>query len=244
MTPGDSKPGLATKRWPILAGCITLLAVIAMVSLGFWQLDRMTQKQHRLDSIAQKNAVTPIHPFSAADQWQDVRDVPVRFTGQVADNRVLLLDNQIVKGRPGYDVIVPVVTRGREILVNMGWVAAPRSRNELPVLPVPQGDVEIDGVLAQPGTNPLISETQTQFNQFPLVIQQLDIAVLNQRWQTTLPDMVVERLGSEPEASEFLTNWQPVVMSPEKHLGYAVQWFGLAVAAIVIFLSVLFRRSQ
>lgn len=244
MTPGKVKPGLATKRWPILAGCVTLLAVIAMVSLGFWQLDRMTQKQHRLDSIAQKNAVTPIHPFSATKQWQDVRDVPVRFNGIVGHSRVLLLDNQIVDGRPGYDVIVPVLTRGREILVNLGWVAAPRSRNELPVLAVPQGDIVIEGVLAQPGSNPLISETQTQFNQFPLVIQQLDIAELNQRWQTTLPDMVVERLRSEPAVSEFKTHWQPVVMSPEKHLGYAVQWFGLAIAAIVIFLSVLFRRSQ
>ena len=244
MSPGYSKPGPTTKRWPILAGCITLLAVIAMVSLGFWQLDRMTQKQHRLNSIAQKNTETPIHPFSVAGQWQDVRDVPVRFHGIVEGGRVILLDNQIIKGRAGYDVIIPVLTRGREILVNLGWIAAPRSRDELPELTLPQGEIVIEGVLSQPGNNPLISETQTQFNQFPLVIQQLDIAELNQRWQADLPDMVVERLRSEPQASEFINHWQPVVMSPEKHLGYAVQWFGLAIAAIVIFVSVLFRRSH
>ncbi|MDC8829300.1 SURF1 family protein [Alteromonas gilva] len=244
MNAGYIKPGLTTRRWPILAGCITLLAVMAMVSLGVWQLDRMAQKQHRLDSIAHKNAETPIHPFSATGQWQDVRDVPVRFTGIVRHSRVLLLDNQIIKGRPGYDVIVPVLTRGREILVNLGWVAVPRSRNELPVLAVPQGEITIEGVLSQPGSNLFISETQTRFNSFPVVIQQLDIAELNTRWQSALPDMVVERLRSEPALSEFTTHWQPVVMSPEKHLGYAVQWFGLAIAAIVIFLSVWFRRSQ
>ena len=36
--------------------------------------------------------------------------------------------------------------------------------------------------------------------------------------------------------STFIRNWQPVVMAPEKHMAYAVQWFLLAFAAIGVFI--------
>jgi cytochrome oxidase assembly protein ShyY1 len=50
----------------------------------------------------------------------------------------------------------------------------------------------------------------------------------------------VVNLAPEPN-SEFVRNWQPVVMSPEKHLGYAVQWFGLGIAALTIYLLSLMK---
>ncbi|GGF63085.1 SURF1-like protein [Alteromonas lipolytica] len=215
-----------------------------MVFLGFWQLDRMEQKQHRLDSIAQKYATAPMHPLDVAAQWQDIRDVPVSFRGQVQTGMMILLDNQITNGKTGYDVLVPVVTQGRAILVNMGWMAAPATRDELPSLSLPTGEIQIDGVITQPGLNPLIKETQQQFDRFPLLVQQIDIPLLNQQWATALPDMVIERLSSQPGLEQLVTNWQPVVMPPQKHLGYAIQWFGLAIAAVVIFIIVLIRRSK
>lgn len=215
-----------------------------MVFLGVWQLDRMEQKQHRLDSIAQKYTTAPMHPFDVAAQWQDVRDVPVKFSGKLQSEQLILLDNQISAGASGYDVLVPVNTRGRQVLVNLGWVAATSSRAELPVIKLPAGQVEIDGVITQPGLNPLIQETQQHFDRFPLRVQQIDIPFFNQQWALQLPDMVVERLSSQPQMSQFKTNWQPVVMSPQKHLGYAIQWFGLAIAAVVIFIIVLIRRTK
>jgi cytochrome oxidase assembly protein ShyY1 len=231
-------------KWPVLASCLTLSAVVIMVFLGSWQLDRMEQKQHRLDSIAQKYTTAPMHPFDVAEQWQDVRDVPVKFRGELNADQPILLDNQITAGATGYDVLVPVITRGRPVLVNIGWVAAPASRAELPVIELPAGQVEIEGVITQPGMNPLIQETQQHFDDFPLLVQQIDIPLFNQQWASQLPDMVIERLASQPQMNQFATNWQPVVMSPQKHLGYAIQWFGLAIAAVVIFIIVLIRRTK
>ncbi|MEH6472724.1 MAG: SURF1 family cytochrome oxidase biogenesis protein, partial [Halopseudomonas sp.] len=37
---------------------------------------------------------------------------------------------------------------------------------------------------------------------------------------------------SEPVIDGTDTRWKLVVMPPEKHLGYAVQWFGLALALL------------
>ncbi|HRO26599.1 MAG TPA: SURF1 family cytochrome oxidase biogenesis protein, partial [Luteimonas sp.] len=36
----------------------------------------------------------------------------------------------------------------------------------------------------------------------------------------------------------------PNTLSPEKHLGYAVQWFGLALAVLVTALVLTFRRPR
>ena len=83
-----------------------------MVFLGIWQLDRMEQKQQRLDSIAQKYTTAPMHPFDVDEQWQDVRDVPVQFRGELQATQLIFLDNQITNGASGYDVLVPVITRG------------------------------------------------------------------------------------------------------------------------------------
>lgn len=220
------------------------MVVILLISLGVWQLNRMSEKQTRLDSIAQKTTTAPMHPLDVPMQWEDVRDVPVQFTGTLQANRVLLVDNQIYQGKPGYDVIVPVVTRGQQLLVNLGWIAAPRFRKELPQLTLTSDTIFIKGVTSQAALNPLIQETQTRFNQFPVVIQQLDISLINQQWSTAMPDLVVTRLSSQPDIQQLVAEWQPVVMPPEKHLGYAVQWFGLAIAALVISVSVLIRRAK
>lgn len=45
------------------------------------------------------------------------------------------------------------------------------------------------------------------------------------------------------QAGSLQYDWAPVeTISPEKHLGYAVQWFALAVALVIIYLGVNTRR--
>jgi surfeit locus 1 family protein len=37
--------------------------------------------------------------------------------------------------------------------------------------------------------------------------------------------------------------WRPAVgFGPERHLGYAIQWFALAIALLVIFISLSFKH--
>ena len=35
----------------------------------------------------------------------------------------------------------------------------------------------------------------------------------------------------------FVREWNPVIMSPEKHIGYAVQWFSMTFVLILLFLK-------
>ena len=64
-------------------------------------------------------------------------------------------------------------------------------------------------------------------------MKQTDLKVIQQHYnQDVLPFVV---LLNPQETSSYVRNWQPVVMAPEKHLAYAVQWFLLGFAALVVF---------
>ncbi|MBF7074424.1 SURF1 family protein [Glaciecola sp. MH2013] len=148
------------------------------------------------------------------------------------------------------------------ILVNLGWIqgVGPRgSRSKLPSLsaselellsspvdiPRPTHGIDhlpesvlIAGVVKYPSNNKMVSETNTRYGIFPAVLQQLNMAEVERHLgihseQKLLPYIV--NINPNPESS-FVRDWQPVVMAPEKHLGYAVQWFGLGIAALTIYL--------
>jgi surfeit locus 1 family protein len=57
-----------------------------------------------------------------------------------------------------------------------------------------------------------------------------------------LPDYQLLLDGSEPDG--YLRAWRPYGLEPERHLAYAVQWYGLAAAAAGIWLAVTLKRRR
>lgn len=214
----------------LLPWLLTAISVSAMCGLGFWQLERMIQKQQRLASIAQKQSNGSVSLLTALAQ-PDPRDIKVTFDGEPDTAHLVFLDNQIQDKRVGYDVIVPVSTNAGWVLVNYGWVSAPDMQRSLPAIQLQNGVTSFKGIVSVPGKNPLISETNTQSSIFPALVQQVDFSDLSERLNRKLLPYVIQ-LTTEDVA--FVRDFRPVVMSPEKHLGYAVQWFGLAIAAAAI----------
>ncbi|MEW9797774.1 SURF1 family protein [Alteromonas sp. CYL-A6] len=224
----------------LIAVIIIIVCAATMMMLGFWQLDRMEQKQRRLDSIAQKQAEETLD-ITDAVKFTDPRDVRIRMTGTPDTDAVLLLDNQIVDGRPGYDVLVPVMTNVGWVLANFGWVAGSPYRDQLPEVVLPTAMQQFTGVLTKPTENPMVRETVATADTFPLVIQKIDSAhVSTLLKRSVLPYVVV--LTEQSDA--FIRRWEPVVMPPEKHLAYAVQWFALAGAALLIAFFAGVRRKS
>jgi len=214
----------------LLPWLLTAISVSAMCGLGFWQLERMIQKQQRLASIAQKQSNGSVSLLTALAQ-PDPRDINVTFNGEPDTAHLVFLDNQIQDKRVGYDLIVPVSTNAGWVLVNYGWVSAPDMQRSLPAIQLQNGVTSFKGIVSVPGKNPLISETNTQSSIFPALVQQVDFSDLSKRLNRKLLPYVIQ-LTTEDVA--FVRDFRPVVMSPEKHLGYAVQWFGLAIAAAAI----------
>ena len=75
-----------------------------------------------------------------------------------------------------------------------------------------------------------------------MLVQTLDIAALGAaRDMELLPYALVIAEG-QPGGLQY--DWSPIPeMGPEKHLGYAVQWFGLSVALLIIYVGVNTRRN-
>ncbi|QJR80858.1 SURF1 family protein [Alteromonas pelagimontana] len=227
---------------PLFAISIAAVAVIGMVALGLWQLERMRQKEERLTSIAQKQqngtvALAALDPVS-----EDIRDYSVTFQGVPHPEMTMLLDNQIEKSQVGFDVIVPVQTAQGWLLVNWGWVAANKSRMTLPTTQIEANANNFSGIIMVPENNPLVRETAAPNATFPAVIQQLDLNFIGELTGQTLLPFVIQL--NAPASASFVRTWAPVVMPPEKHFAYAIQWFALAIAAASVTYFVVFARNK
>jgi len=259
------------RKLPLLPTIVTLLCVVIMFGLGIWQLERKAQKDIRLLQIEKRQSNRPYKlnelllrkDMSSAAQNQpdntnnaDIQDFPVSFMGTAQLENLFFIDNKIVSGRTGYQVVLPVVTLdGDIVLANLGWLRGSGIRGQLPPVSDKLKEAydgrseQFTGVVSYPSINTMVSETNSAFGQFPALLQQTDMTQIKQHLvaagllsQAKLYPFIVNLTPEED--SEFVRNWQPVVMSPEKHLGYAVQWFGLGIAALTIYLLSLMKLFQ
>jgi surfeit locus 1 family protein len=221
-------------RLPFVATLVTFVCVVIMFALGNWQLQRAEQKTERLLAVemAAKMAQVDLQQVLRSN-IDEMLDMPVNFEGSADAARFFLLDNKIHKGRVGYQVLIPMQTYSGTVIVNYGWVAATNSRAVLPSVEIDPKKARFAGVISLPLNNAMIQETALVDGDWPKVLQQADLKVIQQHYnQEVLPFVV---LLNAQENSTFARDWQPVVMAPEKHLAYAVQWFLLAFAALAIF---------
>ena len=230
-----------------------LLAVLlpTMLSLGFWQLRRAEENRSLLAQAEARRAVAPV--LLSADMAADIRRVvvdrlgvedwqlrAVMLKGRWRDEQ-FLLENQMHDGRNGYHVLAVMEMPGvGAVLVNRGWVVAPATRAELPVVPAPVvGAQEIAELYMPPhiyGDEPLFAEAG-----WPKRIGRLQLSgVARELGQEILP--VVIRLRDQ-SPSALTAQWPVVNIAPEKNTAYAIQWFAMSAALLLCYLAVSLRRT-
>lgn len=227
------RPGLI----PTLA---TLALLPILIGLGFWQLERSRYKQQLWDAYASGSA-----PASSAqiEDTQRQRFQPVTARGSYMGERQFLIDNMVRQGRNGYFVITPMqLSDGDVLLVNRGWI--PQDARRRPLVDINVGDTVRTvegrvGALPVAGIDlgdPAAADPVT----WPSVRQFPDLEELAAALDAPLKSWV---LLLAPQADDgFLRDWQPGGVPPSRHLGYAVQWFGLAAALLVIYLVVNLKK--
>ena len=172
--------------------------------------------------------------------------LPVRTTlsGSWDAQVTVLLDNQRLGERVGVLVFTRFVpdNGATPLLVNRGWVALD-ARPALPDLPTPsEGAVRFSGLLVPPPAAGLkLGSDQWQLAEKPPLLTWLDIGTLAGQ-VGPLFDGVLQ-LDADA-ADGFVRRWQalPNTLPPEKHRGYAVQWFGFALATVVFYFILAFPR--
>jgi len=78
-----------------------------------------------------------------------------------------------------------------------------------------------------------------------------DAAGYPQRIQAVIPQQLAETSGLKlldavfyQQQSNFISHYQPVILPPEKHRAYALQWALLAVAVVFVALAVRHQRGR
>ena len=227
--------------WPTL---ITLVLLPALVGLGLWQLDRADWKQGLVDAHETGINLAPVDLgwLLESGELADYRPVGVRGEYDLAHQ--LLLDNRLYQGHAGYHVLTPLRLADGEsvILVNRGWVPTGLDRAVLPELPGPAGKVAVEAITSLPPANPFrLADVEESHAGWPKVVQQLDLAQLEQLLETRLIPVIL--LLDESNEHGFVRDWQPVYgVTPDKHRAYAMQWFTLAVVLLLIYIGVNSKR--
>ncbi len=219
---------------------LVLVVVLLFAQLGRWQWHRAEEKRELAAAFLAGSS-----DFSSELGRRSTGDLPrytqLRVHGHYEANHQFLLDNMIHGGRAGYQVLTPFrLDDGRLLLVNRGWIPLPDDRRDvLPDLSMAEaGDQNIGGRLdtlpvaglasgrAPPGTDPRWPKRTS----FPSMAQ-LSLA-LGQTLEAR------QLLLAPGEGQGYVRDWQDanVGFPPERHVAYAVQWWGLGALSLFLYL--------
>jgi surfeit locus 1 family protein len=222
---------------------ITIALLVLLVSLGRWQLRRADEKRVLWDSFAAGADATMSFDLATP---RLARYQHVETEGHYDASRQVLIDNMVNAERAGYYVITPfALAGGGWVLVNRGWVPLGASRAQLPLVPVGEEPRRIRGRadnLPSPGIQ--MGTRAVLQPPYPVVANYPNhdeiVRLLKESSWTPAADLVLLD-AAEPDG--YVRNWAAPGFPPMRHIGYAVQWFGLALALLVIYLVTNVRRG-
>ncbi|NBB68959.1 MAG: SURF1 family protein [Alphaproteobacteria bacterium] len=227
------RPGL----WPTLT---LVLGLPLLLVLGTWQVQRLEWKTSLIAMLEARHAQPAVALPAVTELGPDLAHRPVRVTAELAPDPVLRYGVERQQGRPGHDVLqLARLADGRALVVNRGWLA-----EDAPPVRTPAGEVTLEGPVRW-------------------------IADLERRWPTPANDPQANRwywYDQDALARAFGAEVLPVVLVaservlapgpavpvpqsmavnlPNNHLGYAITWYGLAVALIVIYALYGLKRGK
>ncbi len=225
-------------RWPTL---VTVAGIALAIALGTWQLNRGNAKSLLRDQLVAANRGAPLAlPASEVDTASyALRRVTVsgRFDPQLG----VYVDNKVMNGVAGYDVVMPldIQRSGRYVLVDRGWVPAAASRTQLPQVQTPPGDVEVTGIAVEPPARYFELSGAVAEGK---VLENLTLAHYQQAFKIPLQPVVIEQDNDLHD--DLVRSWPPLDLKIDMHYGYAFQWYAMGAALLIFYLVTHVKRIQ
>lgn len=233
-------------RWLLWA--LALLGIVAFTRLGFWQLARMHEKQALLDASHAVLVARKAVPLSvAADPQRAAGYDWTEGLGHFIAAPAVLLDNQQHAGRVGvraYRVFQSVDANSPPLLVDLGWLPLAGDRG-MPTIALSPGERRVAGLLAPPPSAGLARGAVVPQADGSLLTVALSVTTLRSALHLpALAPRVLKLDPAQPLGYARDLDILPNTMPPERHLGYAVQWFGLALTVLATALVLTFRKPR
>jgi surfeit locus 1 family protein len=218
------------RGWALAAAA---LACAAGIALGNWQARRADEKRVVRERLEAALKSAPIEIPAAAIEAKPYVLKRVAARGHFVAEHTVYLQNRIRRGRVGYEVVTPIRLHDSplHVLVNRGWSEAPRAST-------PPGEVRIEGIALErlPRMLQLKEEPKSR------VRQNLNLAAYAAETGLRLHPLVIEQHSDTGDG--LARDWPRPDAGIEKHQGYALQWYSLAVLAVALALVFSFRRIE
>lgn len=212
------------------------LALLILLGLGTWQVERLAWKTRLIDTIASRMSAPP-RPLTGADLGSVADYERVRVEGRFLHDRELHMLARSLQGNEiGYQVLTPFeVAGGGTVIVNRGFVPSdrrdPATRRDGQV----QGPTTVTGIARYP-VAPLLqwvipenrpSENFWIWADLPRMAEAAGVGAVA---PFTIEADAESNPGGMPVGGQTRLN------IPNDHLQYAITWYALALALIVMFI--------
>ena len=233
-------------RFPVGLTLAAAVGLAILVALGMWQLQRLTWKEALLARIAKLETAAPMPVATALDGAASPADldmIRVRVDCPGLSRAAYVELFGLKDGTAGRRLIsaCPVASiRYRTLLVDRGFVAEDVSAR--PGVEGPLGPVSVTGVLRAPDPPSIFTPkadpaSRLWFNRdIPAMASTLDAS-------RPAPVMLMAETASNPEFSALSPAPIPAAIS-NRHLEYALTWFGLAAALLGVYGALLRKHFR
>ena len=229
----------------LVLSVLGLALALAFAALGRWQLGREDSKRVQL-AEASAALAAPARALGATSRETGLAPAKVQGAGFFMPTPRLLLDNQRRDQRVGMRLYCGFQPEsGQALLVDMGWLPLAPDR-ALPGARCPLGEFTLAGLLVPPPAVglPMGPAMVEQAGGEAWLATRLELAEVSAAWRLDAPlaPRVLRLDPGLPLGHERDLELLPNTLPPEKHRGYAVQWFGLAIATLIILVVLNLRR--
>lgn len=213
---------------------LVILLILTCLGMARLQLWRAETRGARFEREQAALVSTPISLSAQHREREKLLDRAATARGRWLPAKTLFLDNKIYHSRAGYQVLTPLQLSGSDVvvLVNRGWIVAPRLRSEVPSVGTPAGEIEISGV-----TRSFETRTFELQKAPPQGVVWQHVREADYRQLSGLDALPVILLQTGADGDGLIRDWDAPDNPAAKHYGYAAMWmvFALMAAAYGLF---------
>ena len=236
----------------ILSHLFVLACIVGMFRAGFWQLDRLHQRQE-LNATVAARATEPPLTLDGAAALVDTEGVDgadfrtVEATGRYLSDEQVLVRNRSQNGSPGYWVLTPLADDASDhvVTVNRGWV--PIELVERPdgaeLYAAPDGPVTVAGYVRATEEREGLGVEDPPGDLDTL--SRVDVERYDQQVDAELDSYWIQLSLQAPEQAQRVPEAVPLPPPDDgPHLNYAGQWFIFGTLTAIVYPLLLRRRAH
>ncbi len=216
--------------WPTL---MSIPAFLVLLALGTWQVNRLAWKEEIVRAFAERVNAEPLMVAPAGRALDEIEYRRVRLSGRYLNDHEMFLAGRTYNGRGGWNVLTPFETAdGAVVVVDRGWVPLDKRDRATRPQSLIEGPTTVEGVIRRADVRNYFTPVNEPDRNlwFSADVE----AMARKAGIPKVHPYLVEGLrqtipGGFPVGGEIR------VALRNDHLQYAITWYALALALVVIY---------